>query len=121
MSLLLDPREPVEHRIKDVVFLIRCFTSRQSAAFLKSVLPLRSMLAAADEESHLTPEMVDHLEEVVRMGVCGWKADAGSVQTFPDYELLPDDALDRIPVQAWTDLYHAISEVNTVTEEEAKN
>lgn len=121
MSLLLDPREPVEHRIEDVVFLIRCFTSRQSAAFLKSVLPLRDALAKADENSTLTPEMIDHLEAVVRMGVAGWRMDGGSVQTFIDSPRLPDDAVDRIPVSAWVELYHRISEVNSVTEEEAKN
>ena len=57
-------------------------------------------------------------EKVLRLGIAGWSA--GDFPTDKDGYMSPA-ALDRVPVSAWNELYQAIVETNTVTEEDLGN
>ena len=119
MGLLLDPKEPVEREIEGTKFLIRVFTSREYARFVKHLLPLQRGFENATEEGgevsvDLTPEMIDHLEQIVTLGVAGVGPEKFNGP-------MPGATLDAIPFRVWSELYAMILEVNSVSEGDAKN
>jgi len=118
MGLLLDPAQTVEHRIEDVTFHLRVFTGRQFAGFVSHVQPLQKAMGDGTEVD-LTPELVDHLEYVIRMGIA-WFSD-GSEAANAEGGMLSGEQLDLIPFRVWSELYSKILEVNFVGEDDAKN
>lgn len=124
MGLLLDPRDPVEHRIEDVVFKIKVLTQRERIGFLRDLEPVQKEMAKfeADEAGKIKiplanmPDVLERAASIVLLGVLSYKEDSSDLWVPMD-----EDDLDRIPFDHWSDLFTKVAEVNLATEEDAKN
>ena len=123
MGLLLDPRDPVEHRIEDVAFKIKVLTQRDRVAFLRDMAPIQAMIESkeavdgrVDIDLHDMPDIMEGLFRLLLLGLLGYQVDGEDIFTP-----ISEAALDVVPFPHWSDLFNRIAEVNLATEEDAKN
>ena len=124
MPFFIDPKDPVERVIDNITFKIRVFDGRERSRFVTHLLPLSRTWANVDDVEDaavsMTEKDVDHMAEIVKLGVVGWSGpDAPECKLSRGY--LSDRSLGRIPFERWSELLTAVVEVNTVTEDDEGN
>jgi len=124
MSIFLDPRAPAKKEIEGITFHIRVFDSVQRTSFMAHMGPLQQMFEehAEGDEVGLTDDLIDHLSTILKMGIMGWEGkDAPRPRFDKKTGYLKPKSLGVLDFSVWFQLLAAITETNTLSEEDAGN
>lgn len=109
----IDVNEKVEYSLKadtenPTIFLLGNFTNRDK---------LKLFANAVDKDGQLDiSKLQDKLFDIVKVGIKGVKNLGGK-----DYDVITDDVLDMLSVNAIVELGQKVLEINFASEEERKN
>jgi hypothetical protein len=123
MPFFIDPKDPVSKVIDGITFNVRVFDGRERGKFSAHLLPLSRVWSHNDEDELVSISETDigHMEEIIRIGICGWGGEGA-----PQFRTSKDGYLSRkslglIPFERWNELLTAVVEVNSVTEDDEGN
>jgi hypothetical protein len=111
MALWLEPGGTEDYTLEGVTFKIRKLTARQQIEVAG-----HAQAMSAD----MTPDMVDRLFSIIRMGLVGWTGD-GAPECVLEGDVIADESLDRMALTTLTRLSTAILDINSMSDTDRGN